>query len=134
MGVCGHVIGRLCLCYCRNELICRHPDIEINRLGGLEEPVEVLIHESPAAIIKPQPFPHTIAEHEAAVIDTDERLSPRLQRPIEPNQDVRVSRVILDGECEAGCTVVVDGRDDEIVISIDGTPAKPDPEAAVSAG
>ncbi len=57
-----------------------------------------------------------------------------LRRAIQREIENRVSRVILDGECEAGCTVVVDGRDDEIVISIDGAPAMADPEASVSQG
>ena len=67
-----------------------------------------------------------------------------LRRAIQREIENRVAKVILDGECEAGCSIMVDGQDGRIAISVtgkpvavepaEGEPAEVDSEAAVAEG
>ena len=52
-----------------------------------------------------------------------------LRRAIQREIENRVAKVILDGECEAGCSILVDGQDGRIAISITGEPVAVEPAA-----
>ena len=74
MGIGVHVVcGARFFQSCEN-LGPRHTDIEINGERRLEQAVQMIIHEGPLAIVQAQTFPNAVPKHEAAVVDTHQRL------------------------------------------------------------
>jgi hypothetical protein len=49
------------------NLVAAHADVEVDRPGALEEPVEVRFEEDEPTLVQPHPFPDAVAEHEAGV-------------------------------------------------------------------
>ena len=76
MHIMMHIIGRACLFQSVHKTGAIHGQVQVNRLGRLEQPIKMLIQERPAPVIKPQPLPHAIAQHEAAIENTDRGLGP----------------------------------------------------------
>jgi hypothetical protein len=73
-----------------------HADVQQNRFRALEQPVQVFVEEDRMAIDHAQSFPHAVAEHEPAVEHRHRRLCARFQLAVDPNADVRVTRVVVE--------------------------------------
>ena len=95
MGVIGHAIGRLCFHDGGDHLVPGAGDVQIDRLRRLEQAVDVFVKEGPLAVVKADAFPHAIAQHEAGIVDRDDRLRLGLQLPVHPDQDVFVAGVFF---------------------------------------
>ena len=70
-------------------------DVEVDGARRLEEAVEVVVEEAPAAVVQAEPLPDAVAEHEARVVDRDARLGARHEAAVHPYEDVLVARVGL---------------------------------------
>ena len=84
-------------------MIRGHANIKINRFCGGEQPVDMFIRKGPGPVIKTQPFPDTITQHEATVINADQSLSFRHNPSVQVDQDFFVTGVFLG---LVGCHVI----------------------------
>ena len=77
----------------RRQLVARQADVHGDRLGALEQPVEMAVEEGELAPVDAQALPHAVAEHEAAIEHRHDRLCARLQLAVDVDEDRRVPRV-----------------------------------------
>ena len=61
MHAFGHVVGRERAVERRRQRGAVQADVQIDRLGGLVQPVEVHVEEGDAAAMHPQPLPDAVA-------------------------------------------------------------------------
>ena len=73
-----------------------HADIQRDRFRALVQPVEVFVEKDRVPVDHPQTFPHAIAQHETAVEYRHRGFGPRFQRPVDPDADVRIARVVVE--------------------------------------
>ena len=57
-----------------SERLARQADIHRDRLGALEQSVEMAVEEGDSSLVDPQALPHPVAEHEAGIEHRDGRL------------------------------------------------------------
>ena len=95
VGVMGHGVGGLGVVEGLEDLCFGELEVEVDRLGGLEEPVDVFIGKGPAVVVEPQPLPHPVAEHEAGVIDADHCLGLGHDLAVDVDEDGVVARVLF---------------------------------------
>ncbi len=95
MGVSRHIIGDAGFLQRGDHTSRVQPDIEIDRLGRLEEPRDMFVEKRPAPVVEPQTLPYAVAEHETAVIDTYCGLGARQELAVDVNQDRVVAGVVL---------------------------------------
>ncbi len=95
MGVGGHAVGVLRVDDGLFHLIGGHADVEVDGLRRLEQAVDMLVEEGPAAVVEPDPLPHPVAQHEAGVIDADQRLRLGHDPAVHVDQDRLVAGVLL---------------------------------------
>ena len=90
-----HPVGLLRRPHRRADTLLVHAHIERDRLAGVEEAVHVLIEKRPDPVIKPHPFPDTVPQHEARVIDRHFRLVAVDDLPVHIDADVAVADVLV---------------------------------------
>ena len=72
-----------------------HADIKRNRLAAFKQAIHMLVEKGPFAVIKAHAFPHSIAQHEAGIIDGDFCLMAGHNFAIHINANVPIARVVL---------------------------------------
>jgi hypothetical protein len=76
-----------------DQFMTAEADVHRDRLGALEQPVEVLVEEGEPPLVDPQAFPHAIAEHEPGIEHRHHRFGARLQFAVDADQDRGVARI-----------------------------------------
>jgi len=87
-------------------------DIEIDRLGGLVQALEMRREKGNAAVMDPQALPHPIAEDEARIEDRNDRLRARMQLTVDVDAYVAVPRIVgrvVRALGHASCLLVLTG-------------------------
>jgi hypothetical protein len=90
---------------------CRavHADIEVDRLGGFIQTIEMGREEGNPPAMHPQSLPYSIAEDEPGVEHRNHRLGARTQCAIDIDEDVAIARIVGGVMC-AGSHAVTWGR------------------------
>ena len=81
MDAVGHPVGPQRVVERPPQVVPAQADVERQRLGPLEEPVEVPVEEHGVAAVHPQPLPHPVAEHEPGVEHRHHGLGPGVSAP-----------------------------------------------------
>ena len=88
-----HVIGGQRCVDRGDHLLARQAEIERDVTRPTVEPLDMRIEEQHRALVKPQPLPHAVAQHEACVEDRDLCLVLWNKLPVQPDLEVGVARV-----------------------------------------
>jgi hypothetical protein len=93
MCAVGHAVLVERVLHRLDDTVARQTDVELDRACALEQPVEMGVQADQPAFDQAQPFPDTVAQHEARVEDRDARLVARHERAVHVDQNVLVARV-----------------------------------------